>query len=78
MGADTIPVGTDMHTAETLEMLYNWADHIILLDDMLLSRIPKKYHVKLKNWSVGVDRFPRPFNPELYRIAKNMIDVNPL
>jgi hypothetical protein len=77
-GSDVIPVGTHTFTKETLAMLYNWADHIIVTDRILESLIPEEFKSKVKVWNVGIDRFPRPFNPELNALAKVIIEQNPL
>ncbi len=75
---DTIPVGTDMHSKETLDMLYKWADIIIVVEDKLAFKVPSKYESKIKIWNVGEDRYPRPFNKELYFKANEYIKHNPL
>ncbi len=74
--ADAIPVGLDTTSKETLDMLYTWADYIILTDKT--QKVPGEYTSKVKLWDVGEDRYPRPFNPVLLVIAKKMIEDNPL
>jgi predicted protein tyrosine phosphatase len=76
--ADTIAVGVDKHTPETLEMLYAWSDIIIVTDKNLAGKIPEKYRSKMKIWDVGPDIYPRPFNPILNHIARKIIEENPL
>jgi len=75
---DTIPVGTNMHSKETLDMLYKWADIIIVVEDKLAFKIPTQYENKVKIWHVGEDHYPRPFNKELLVKAKKLIEDNPL
>ena len=60
---DTIPVGVDTFSPETLDMLYKWADVIICVQDTLRVKIPEQYQSKVKLWNVGPDTFPRPYNP---------------
>lgn len=75
---DTLPVGLKTTSAETLQMLYQWADVIILTEEKQLMEIPGDYHKKVKVWDVGPDNYPRPFNPELNAIARRFIKENPL
>lgn len=75
-GSDTIPVGLSSHSKETLEMLFKWADVIILTDRV--QKVPDEYKDKVKVWDVGEDRYPRPFNPELHQLARKLIEENPL
>ena len=76
---DTIPVGVEMHSKETLDMLYKWADIIIAVSDKVAFKIPVQFEAKVKIWDVGKrDIYPRPFNAELYRKAKQIIEDNKL
>ena len=63
--ADAIPVGIDGNTKETLLILYEWADWIILLMNEWKDRIPEKYQSKVKICEVGTDRFGSSRHPEL-------------
>jgi galactitol-specific phosphotransferase system IIB component len=76
--ADVLPIGVASCSPETQKMLYEWADHIIVADVELMSLMPDGYETKTKLWNVGPDIFPRPFNPELLAIAKQLIEENPL
>jgi hypothetical protein len=49
-----------------------------VLDRTLEEKIPEEFRAKVKVWNVGIDRFPRPFNPELNVLAKKIIENNPL
>lgn len=71
---DVIPVGVTTNTLETLEMLYKWADVIILTDRV--QNIPSEYEDKVKVFDVGADTYPRPFNPELLAKAKQYLEEN--
>lgn len=73
-GHDTIAIGLDTTTEETLEMLFKWADHIILTEAGQL--IPDDYRSKVHMWNVGPDTYPRPFNPELHAKAKEFLEDN--
>jgi len=63
-GHEVIPVGLNRHSAETLQMLYDWADKVIVLDRRLSARVPTE---KLIVWDVGPDRYPHHYHPDLVR-----------
>ena len=71
---DTIPMGIMTTTSATQEMLFEWADYIILMDSRFQELIPDKYMDKLKVWDVGKDRWPRPFHKELIDIIRKYAD----
>ena len=73
---DVIPVGLQTNSRETLDMLYKWADTIIIVEDKLAMGIPITYEEKLVIFDVGLDTYPRPFNPELYQKAKDYLEKN--
>jgi hypothetical protein len=64
VGHEVIPVGLNRHTDETLQMLYAWADRVVVLDRRLSARVPAE---KLVVWDVGPDRYPHHYHPELVR-----------
>lgn len=76
--ADTIAIGLTTTSQETLKMLYDWADYIIIPEKALRYHMPEGYDQKIKYFEVGMDRFPRPFNIELDRLVKKIIEENPL
>jgi hypothetical protein len=63
-GHEAIPVGLECHSADTLDLLYAWADRILLLDARLRSRLPTE---NLTVWDVGPDRYPHHYHPDLVR-----------
>lgn len=71
---DVIPIGIATTSEETLLMLFDWADVIILTDSE--QKIPQEYQDKVKLFDVGEDNYPRPFNPELYKKAKELLEKN--
>ena len=71
---DTIPIGIDTTTKETLKILYKWADVIICTDETQV--IPAEYQKKYRLWNVGPDIYPRPFNKELRAKATTFLEEN--
>ena len=65
MGHNAIASGMRTMDDETKEMLYNWAERIILVDKTFEDEIPVEYKTKLKVWDVGPDRFFRGFEQSL-------------
>jgi hypothetical protein len=60
---DVIPAGVDTLTPETLEMLCDWANHIILTTSEIT--IPDKYSGKFIYINVGPDRVGHTHNAEM-------------
>ncbi len=64
---DVIAVGVKRMSDDTLNMLYRWADLVVLLDRRFLEQMPTD---KTVVWDVGPDVFPRPFNRDLVRLIR--------
>lgn len=64
-GHDGIAAGFEGNTPETLEMLYNWAEIIIVAREWFKTQIPEKWHYKLRFLELGEDIYFSP-HPELY------------
>jgi galactitol-specific phosphotransferase system IIB component len=75
---DTIAIGVNNTKPKTLEMLYKWADFIVVTDARLLPAIPAKYSSKVHSWDVGEDRYPREYNQELLEIYHRYMEKDPL
>jgi predicted protein tyrosine phosphatase len=52
---DVIPLGLNSNSKETIIMLGNWADHIIIMEERYRSRVPKELHSKVLVCDVGQD-----------------------
>jgi predicted protein tyrosine phosphatase len=76
--ASVIAAGLLKLDKDTLHMLFEWADIIIVTETSLAPQIPKEYYDKIKIWNVGPDTYKRPFNPELLILCKKYIEENPL
>ena len=64
-GVDAIAASWRFNTKHTLNMLYRWADYIVVLQDEMKQHIPKMYQKKLRVMDVGPDRYGSAFHPEL-------------
>jgi predicted protein tyrosine phosphatase len=56
---------------DTLRLLYDWADQIVLLDARFLNRIPTQTKVLVCN--VGPDHYEHHYNPELVHLLRGLL-----
>lgn len=83
---DVIPAGLKTNSPETLAMLFDWADRIILTERTQGDEIEKLFPEwrttenmvsalrKAQLWNIGPDVYPRPFNKELLPIVRRLMD----
>ena len=70
-GHEALACGQDANSAETIDLLCNWADYIIVVDNEYIKFIPEKHRINDKGeqkmfcYNIGVDRFGYAFHPEL-------------
>lgn len=64
---EVLSAGLHTLSEDTLAMLFDWADRIILLDKRYVNSVPRE---KLVLWDVGPDRYEHHFNPELVRLVR--------
>lgn len=69
--ADTLACGFQRNSIETLDMLFNWADVIVLMDDWFIDHVPDKYKDKVIVFAVGDDIWGTP----LHQALVDKIDV---
>ncbi len=65
---DVVPIGLTSNTEETKEVLFNWADWIVVMERKYVERVPKKWETKVLVCDVGPDTYGNSHSPEL--IAK--------
>jgi predicted protein tyrosine phosphatase len=78
LNQDAIAMGIRANSEETKSTLYEWADHIVLVDKTFVNEIPKEYQGKLVVWDVGPDRYFLGFHPELLDQYSKFINDNDL
>lgn len=74
MNLDAIAIGIESAGQEAKDLLFKWADRIILVDKQFEDRIPEEFKDKLKIFDVGGDRFFRGFEPELITMFVDYIN----
>lgn len=65
---DVLSLGIDFSSRATQDMLFKWADRIIVMEDHYKNKIPQEYIDKTLVCDVGPDTYGTPKNPDL--IAK--------
>ena len=75
---ETLTAGLEYHSPETLNMLFNWADIIVVPEDKLLGLVPEEHKSKIKFYNIGEDRYPRPFNKELLQKSRYLLETDPI
>lgn len=72
IGYDALPVGVDTSSIDTLKMLEDWAD-LIILTDARRQASAFAPTANLRVWPIE-DKYPRPFNADLNRIVRLYIE----
>ncbi|MBI2109785.1 hypothetical protein HYT58_01275 [Candidatus Woesearchaeota archaeon] len=62
---DALSVSWQYNSKETLDILYNWADKIVVVVKDYKVKIPSKYWSKLSVTDIGEDNWHDATNPEL-------------
>jgi predicted protein tyrosine phosphatase len=62
---DVIPVGANSNTQETLQMLCEWADHVIVMEGKYAKRLPSGFENKILLCDVGPDTYGNSHNRKL-------------
>ena len=74
VAADSLACAWSRNSKETLRMLFEWADRIVLVQPHHAGQVPKEFHTKLVCLNIGRDRFGTPKNPELIALARKLIN----
>lgn len=70
---DVLTAGISANTTETLAMLRDWADRIIVTDvGQVVAPITNSDKIQL--WDIGPDVYPRPFNKDLLAIVRELME----
>jgi hypothetical protein len=77
-GQDALAMGLRKNSHETQQMLYEWADLIILTAGKYAGEIPDVYTAKLRIWDVGSDVWFKGFAPDLVEHYQHFIKTKGL
>jgi hypothetical protein len=67
-GMDALACSWEANSADTLKMLFQWADAIIVMEGWMKKKVPTDYHSKVFVIDVGQDVWMNGLHPDL--IAK--------
>ncbi len=73
-GHDAIAAGFEGNEPETLDMLFQWAEIIIVMREWFKTKIPDRYHNKVRIIDVGEDVYFAP-NKDLYNKCADWLDI---
>ena len=73
-GIDAIACGWEKNSPQTLEMLFNWADHIFIMQKEFEHFVPVDYHPKLHVIDVGPDVWFNSLHPDLISKVGTLLD----
>ena len=72
---DSLSCGVDQNSKETLEMLINWADKVLIVDQYVLDRLTNLglFKDKFLLINVGGDRWGQQHNSELQQLFRDKL-----
>jgi predicted protein tyrosine phosphatase len=71
---NVLVAGLEKNGPETLDMLFRWADHILVVGDTdLLERVPELFRSKRVFLGVGKDRWGHYDHADLLRVLRRLI-----
>lgn len=71
---DAIAASLDTNTDSTLKMLYEWADHVYVVQPYMLDAVPAEYRYKTRVLDVGADNWGMSMHPELQDICYKLLE----
>jgi hypothetical protein len=73
---DAIAVGLGRNGREVQNLLFSWADAIIVMDKALLSKMPRGHAKKTLLCDVGEDRYGVYWHPDLIQQVKAFLSAH--
>ncbi len=71
-------MGLEAAAPDTQDMLFKWADRIVLTDKRFVDKIPAAYSGKLKVYDVGRDRWHGLWSRDLRQMFYKYLETDPL
>lgn len=71
---DAIPVGVGYNSEETLNMMCEWADYIIIMEKSLAKHLEPRFGNKFRIVDVGPDRYGTSVHPELRAFLNKTVE----
>lgn len=73
-GGEAVAIGHSHADVPLRDLLYNWADHIIIVEEHMRQFVNPHHFHKLLVWDVGPDRWCSMGHPELMAIFQKFAD----
>lgn len=73
-GQESLAVGRIHVSEETMRMLCEWADTIVLAEPHMQESVPDEFSSKVVCWDIGPDRWGIYVHPELLEFARQGAD----
>ena len=71
---NVLAAGMESNSMETLRMLFEWADHIIIIGEVgLYNKVPQEYRVKSTHFNIGQDIWINPFHLQLRALLMPLV-----
>ena len=70
-GNDTIACGVNANSQETLKMLCEWADKVLVVENSLANGLPKGFEDKIVQMNIGGDIWNNTHHPDLELVVRN-------
>jgi predicted protein tyrosine phosphatase len=71
---DALCCSWEKNSPETLKMLFEWADKIIVMQEIFRQYVPEEYKEKLLVVDVGPDIWSNGLHPELLNLLMSMLE----
>jgi hypothetical protein len=72
-GYDVLTCSLGKNDSETLDMLFEWADRILVVEPDMVKEIPEKHHVATRVIPLGRDIWGMSMHPELVPLAHALL-----
>lgn len=77
LGIDALACSWEKNSEQTIGMLCEWADRIIVVQGVFAEKIPAAFKHKVSIYDVGPDRWFNGLHPELLEIFTSMVKQDP-
>lgn len=67
-GHDALAIGLKVNSPETIQLLCEWAERIVIFEQKMLDRIPEEFHKKTRLLSTGKDIWKQANHPQLMHL----------
>lgn len=70
-GHAAVAIGIKFSKEGLMDLVCNWADRVIVMEEKIAQGVPKQFHNKLSCCDVGRDRYYDRCHPELVQLVKD-------